>query len=417
MSTEQTEQWFVGIDWATRQHQICVLEGDGEVVAERQVDHSGAGIADLCAWLHELSGGHPERVHAAIEMPHGAVVEMLLEREVQVYAINPKQLDRFRDRFTVAGAKDDRRDARVLADSLRTDRRSFRQLQVQAPPVIELREWSRLTAELQEERNGLINRMREQLRRYYPQLIELGGDLGAGWVLELWEKAPTPAEAARVRKASVAAILKRNRIRRHAAAGVLRILRQQPLEVGRGTIAAATAHIASVIARLKLVDQQLKQAHSRLDELLAEIVADDDSGEPEERRDAVILRSMPGVGRIVLATLFAEASQPLAERDYHRLRILTGVAPVTKRSGKSCQVSMRRACNQRLSNAMYHWARVAIQHDPVSRERYAELRARGQRHGRALRTVADRLLAVACAMLRDRTQFDPQHRAPRPLTA
>ena len=157
---------------------------------------------------------------------------------------------------------------------------------------------------------------------------------------------------------------------------MLRILRQQPLEVGRGTIAAATAHIASGIARLKLVDQQLKQAHSRLDELLAEIAAADDSGEPEEQRDAVILRSMPGVGRIVLATLLAEASQPLAERDYHRLRILTGVAPVTKRSGKSCQVSMRRACNQRLSNAMYHWARVAIQHDPVSRERYAALRAR-----------------------------------------
>ena len=311
----------MGIDWATRQHQICVLEGDGAVIAERQVAHSGAGIADLCAWLHELSGGHPERVHAGIEVPHGAVVEMLLEREVQVYAINPKQMDRFRDRFTASGAKDDRRDARVLADSLRTDRRSFRQLQVQAPPVIELREWSRLTAELQEERNGLINRMREQLRRYYPQMIELGGDLGAGWVPELWEKAPTPAEAARVRKASVAAIL------------------------------------------------------------------------------------------------FAEASQLLAERDYRSLRILTGVAPVTKRSGKSCKVSMRRACNQRLSNAMYHWARVAIQHDPVSRERYAALRARGQRHGRALRTVADRLLAVACAMLRDRTQSDPQHRAPRPLTA
>ena len=94
------------------------------------MDHSGAGIADLCAWLHELSGGHPERVHAGmvgIEVPHGAVVEMLLEREVQVYAINPKQIvDRFRDRFTVAGAKDDRRDARVLADSLRTDARGQR---------------------------------------------------------------------------------------------------------------------------------------------------------------------------------------------------------------------------------------------------------------------------------------------------
>ena len=113
-----TEQWFVGVDWATEQHQICVLEGDGKVVGERQVAHSGDGIAELCTWLDKLSGGDLESVHAAIEMPHGAVVEMLLERKVQVYAINPKKLDRFRDRFTAAGAKDDRRDARVLADSL-----------------------------------------------------------------------------------------------------------------------------------------------------------------------------------------------------------------------------------------------------------------------------------------------------------
>ena len=107
-----TEQWYVGVDWATRQHQICVLDGDGKVVGERQVAHSGTGIGDLCKWLDELSGGHLASVHAAIEMPHGAVVEALLERDVQVYSINPKQLDRFRDRFTAAGAKDDRRDAR-----------------------------------------------------------------------------------------------------------------------------------------------------------------------------------------------------------------------------------------------------------------------------------------------------------------
>ena len=174
-------------------------------------------------------------VQAAIEMPHGAVVEALLEREAQVYAINPKQLDRFRDRFTAAGAKDDRRDARVLADSLRTDRRSFRHLKVEDPAVIELREWSRMDEELKQERTRLINRLREQLRRYYPQMLDLGGDLGGVWFLELWEKVPTPAEAARIRKASIAAILKRNRIRRHDAAGVLQILRQQPLRVSRGT--------------------------------------------------------------------------------------------------------------------------------------------------------------------------------------
>ena len=406
-----------GSDWATEQHHVCVLGGDGKVFGERQVAHSGDGLADLCRWLDKLSGGHLTSVHAAIEMPHGAVVEMLLEREVQVYAINPKQLDRFRDRFTAAGAKDDRRDARVLADSLRTDGRSFRHLQVEEPEVIELREWSRMREELKQDRNRLINRLREQLRRYYPQMLELGGDLGAGWFLELWEKAPTPAEATRIRKASIAAILKRNRIRRLDAAGVLHILRQQPLRVSRGTTAAAKAHIESVIVRLRPVTELIEQAHARLDELIAEIVANDDSAETEEQRDASILRSMPGIGRIVLATLLAEATQALAARDYHTLRILTGVAPVTRRSGKTRVVMMRRACNKRLREAMYHRARVAIQHDAASRERYAELRGRGKRHGHALRTVSERLLRVACAMLRDRTPYDPEHRVGRSTAA
>jgi transposase IS116/IS110/IS902 family protein len=110
----------------------------------------------------------------------------------------------------------------------------------------------------------------------------------------------------------------------------------------------------------------------------------------------VILRSMPGLGRIILAVLLGEVWQPLRRRDYHALRSLSGVAPVTRRSGKTCVVVRRYACNKRLANALYHWARLATQRDAVSRRRYAALRQRGHSHGRALRTVADRLLAVAC---------------------
>jgi transposase len=105
--------------------------------------------------------------------------------------------------------------------------------------------------------------------------------------------------------------------------------------------------------------------------------------------------------------VLVEAWEPLRERDYHALRRLCGAAPVTRRSGKHCVVVMRQACDVRLRTAIYHWARVAIQHDELSRPRYRELRKRGHSHGRALRTVADRLLAVACAMLRTRTLFDP----------
>ena len=132
-----------------------------------------SGFEELCDWLIARTGATPEVIGVAIEMTHGPVVEALLERGFCVYGINPKQLDRFRDRFTVAGAKDDRRDAHVLADSLRTDRHAFRRLSNDQPVIVKLREWSRMADELQQGRARLASRMREQLWRYYPQMLEL----------------------------------------------------------------------------------------------------------------------------------------------------------------------------------------------------------------------------------------------------
>src|SRR5262249_4474170 len=113
--------WFVGIDWGSQQHQVCMLDRDRRRVGERVVDHDGASLARLADWVLTVAAGQPQRVAVAIEVPRGAIVEGLLERGFHVFAINPKQLDRFRDRHSAAGAKDDRRDAFVLADSVRTD--------------------------------------------------------------------------------------------------------------------------------------------------------------------------------------------------------------------------------------------------------------------------------------------------------
>src|SRR2546427_343514 len=136
-------EWFVGIAWGAQQHQVCVLDRDRRRVGERTVDHDGARRAQLAAWLWTLSAGPPQRVSVAIEVPRGAMVEGLLERGFHVCAMNPKQLDRFRDRHRVAGAKDDRRDAFVLADAVRTDRPSFRRLHLDAPHLFLVRERSR----------------------------------------------------------------------------------------------------------------------------------------------------------------------------------------------------------------------------------------------------------------------------------
>jgi transposase len=403
-------RWFAGVDWASEIHQVVLVDAHGTVAGERAFPHGGEGLGAMCDWILTTAGTPADAIGIAIEVPHGPVVETLMDRGFLVHSVNPKQLDRFRDRFTVAGAKDDRLDARVLGDSLRTDRHCFRLLRPADPVAVELREWSRMTEDLQQERTRLSNRVREQLWRYYPQMLELTDDAGADWFLALWTLAPTPAKAARIHKLSIDRLLKTYRIRRIDADKALPVLRKQPIQAAPGTTEAATAHIRTIAVRLKVVNRQIKDAHRQLDALCAKLA---DPGEPEpgqhrEQRDVTILQSLPGVGRIVLATLLAEAWEPLRERDYHALRSLCGVAPVTRRSGKKCVVVMRQACHVRLRTAVYHWARVAIQHDELSKRRYRELRKRGHSHGRALRTVADRLLAVACAMLRARTKFDPE---------
>jgi transposase len=382
-------------------------------VGERDFTHDGVGLTELCDWLVTKSGASAAEVAVAIETPRGPVVEALLERGFAVFSINPKQLDRFRDRFTVAGAKDDSRDAQVLASSLRSDRPAFRRLSVDDPLVIELREWTRIHAELTQERSRLANRVRDQLWRYYPQARELSDDLAADWFLDLWQQVPTPAKAARTNEKTIARILKQHRIRRLDAGTVLRVLRARPLTVAPGTTEAASAHIRTLAARARLINLQIKEAQHRLDELCGSIeaAAEATPGQICEQRDVAILRSLPGLGRITLATLLAEASEPLRLRSYHVLRTLTGAAPVTRRSGKACFVVRRHACNKRLAQAVYHWARVAKQHDPTSARRYEELRRRGHSHGRALRSVADRLLYVLCTLLERQVLFDPNFHA------
>ena len=226
MHPEQADQpipyeWFVGIDWGSQQHQVCILDRDRRLVGERTVDHDGASLAQRAAWLWTVSAGHPQRVAVALEVPRGAIVEGLVERGFHVFAINPKQLDRFRDRHSVAGAKDDRRDAFVLADSVRTDRPSFRRLQLDAPHLLLLRELSRVEETLLEEFRRSANRLREQLHRFYPQMLQLCSAADEPWLWDLLHLAPTPAHAMLLSEAQVQRVLKAHRLRRLKAPAVL----------------------------------------------------------------------------------------------------------------------------------------------------------------------------------------------------
>ncbi len=385
-------KWFVGVDWGSQSHQACVLDAAGAVLGEREFKHGGAGLTEMATWLLSFTDGKADEVGVAVETPSGPVVESLLERDFAVHSINPKQLDRFRDRLSPAGAKDDRRDARVLASALRTDPHCLRRLEPTDPAIVELREWSRLGEELTRDRVRLAHRMRQQLWRYYPQFLEaVGDDVAAPWALDLWRSLPTPRAGQRVRGVTLTRVLKQHRIRRRIDAATLRArLRAPAIKLTPGTAEAAATHVRLLVERLALVNRQLQDAERQLDRLVHQLAeaapaddpaapATDDPESPTELPDAAILLSLPGVGIRVLATLLTEGGDAVRRRDYGALRCLCGVAPVTRRSGKSLLVIQRRAAHDRLRDAVFHWSRVAVQRDPVSHDKYLALRARGHR--------------------------------------
>ena len=196
------------------------------------------------------------------------------------------------------------------------------------------------------------------------------------------------------------------------------MLTTQPLPLAAGSADAVSEHALLLLPQLRLLHAQRQEVRDRIEALLKQMTAlGREYPDSQAHRDVGLLLSMPGLGCLIAANLFTEAFDPIAQRDYHALRAHSGVAPVTKQSGKSRQVVMRRGCSERLRNAMYHWARCSVQHDPFSKHHYRRLRQAGHNHGRALRGVADRLVATLTAMLKTGQPYDPSRRHMQPLPA
>jgi hypothetical protein len=332
--------WYAAIDWASEKHDIVVTDCAGKRLGRLQVEHSGEGLARMAEWLVATASAALAEIHVAIEVSHGPIVDTLIERGFNVYSIKPKQVDRFRDRFTVAGAKDDSRDCDVMASALRTDMHCFRLPATRDPLIIELREWSHMHEARGRDRRRYTSRLREQLLRYFPAFLEFEGELDADWKLELLERAPTPRSAATLSRLRATKILERNRVRGRDAREVLAVLQQQAVITSPGTTNAAAAHVTALLASIRLAKQLEKEAKAHIESITDRLVdPTSDNSEPASdayaptpvqtatQRDAAILLSFPGIGRLNLATLLTEATDGVRDGDYQALRCQGGVAP------------------------------------------------------------------------------------------
>jgi transposase len=389
---------FVGDDWAEDHHDVEVMDEAGAVLARRRLPEGAAGMAQL----HELVGTHlpadgDAEVIVAIEKDHGPWVTALTAAGYMVFAVNPLQAARFRQRHQVSGAKSDAGDAHMLADVVRTDSHQLRPAAGDTPDAEGIKVLARTHKTLIWERTRQVQRLRHQLLEYFPAALEAYGDLAAADALELLGKAPDPARAARLTRAQVTAALKR--ARRHYAAdkatAILAALHSDQLAQPPALTAAYTATVRSLIAVITVLNEQVK-------------VLEGQAGEHFGRHpDAEIYLSQPGLGLILGARVLAElGDDPHRYASAKARKNYAGTSPITRASGRRKVVAARFVRNDRLTDALRGQAFAALTASPGARAFYDAQRAKGHSHQDALRRLANRLVGILHGCLTTRTRYD-----------
>jgi transposase/transposase IS116/IS110/IS902 family protein len=326
---------FVGDDWAEDHHDVEVMDQAGKVLARKRLPEGAAGIAQL----HGLAGGFlgedagAAEVAVGIETDRGPWVAALAAAGYLVFAVNPLQAARFRERHGVSGAKSDAGDAHALADMVRTDSHQLRPAAGDSPEAEGIAEGIKVLARTRKtmiwERTREVQRLRHQLREYFPAALEAFAGLDAPEALELLGKAPEPARAARLTRVQVSAALKRagRRSITERVTAVLAALRSEQLSQPPVLTAACEVTARSLIAVIMVLNEQVK---------VLQVQVEEHSG---RHPDAEIILSQPGMGQVLGARVLAEFGDgPRRYADGKARRNYAATSPVTRASGKVLRV-------------------------------------------------------------------------------
>jgi transposase len=392
---------FAGDDWAEDHHDIEVMDEAGKVLARRRLPEGAAGMAQLHALVGGFLGEEADasEVVIGIETDRGPWVTALIAAGYRVYPVNPLLSSRYRDRHGVSGAKSDAGDAHMLADMVRTDSHQLREAAGDSPEAEGIKVLARTHKTMIWERTREVQRLRHQLREYFPAALEAFDDLDAPDTLELLGKAPDPGRARKLTRAQVSAALKRARRRNipDKATVILAALRSEQLGQPAALTAAYAATARSLIAVIAALNEQVR--------VLEEQVREHFGRHP----DAEVILSQPGLGPILGARVLAEfGDDPARYRDGKARRNYAATSPITRASGKKKVVAARFVHNDRLVDALNAQAFAALNASPGARAYYDELRARGTEHNDALRRLANRLVGILHGCLRTGTLYDEE---------
>jgi transposase len=402
----QEQGRFAGIDWASQEHAVCVVDSDGRIVEGRRYRHDERGIRALCGRLVELG-----IVLVAVERPDGLLIERLLDADLSVVAIHPNQVAAMRPRFSAAGGKSDNFDAFVLAELARTDSHRFRVLVPDSDQTKALRALTRAREDLVDHRVALANELRAQLECFWPGAAQVFADVDSPIALAFLRRYPSPADARGLGEQRMARFLARQHYcGRRPAAELLERLRgaaegragQLETEARRQVVLALVAALEPVVARIAELTGEIRAAIT-------------------EHPDGPTFRSLFRDPKTAVcpATLLAEVGD--CRDRYPTKQTLAadgGQAPVAVESGKSKRARFRWACDHRLRDALATMADTSRHHNPWAADIYDRARARGCTHQHAIRILGRAWCGVIWRLWHDQTVYDPnQHTALQRLIA
>ncbi len=388
--------WCVGIDWAAEVHAVCVLDERGGIKRSWDAAHDRAGVADLCKRLGAL--GTPGEVHVAIERPTGLLVDTLLDAGFVVVPLHPNAVKACRPRYSAAGGKDDRGDAYMLADILRTDGHRFGRLQPSSDAARALRAAVRTRDDLVAERVGVANQLRALLESFWPGAAEIFADVDSPIALAFLSRYPKPQSAARLGEKRLARFLAEHGYSgRRPAAELLERLRAAP--TGKAGVVECDVKASLVRAYVEVLEPLVAQI-VKLTALVEHLL--------ESHPDGPIVASFPRAGKVNAAQILAELGDR-RERftSDEQLAAEAGVAPVTHASGKHRGVAFRHACNKRLRRAVTCFADNSRHASPWAAQVYRRARDRGHDHPHAVRILARAWVRVLWRCWTDKVPYDP----------
>jgi transposase len=396
---------FVGIDWASQTHAVCVIDEQGAVVDRFEVSHDAKGLAELRRRLDRH--GSPAELPIAIERPSGLLVDALVEAGYPVVPIHPNVVAAARSRYRAAASKSDRSDAYLLADLLRTDGHRFRTLEPLSDEAQALRALVRTRDDLVAERVGLANQLRALLESFWPGAATIFADVDSPIALAFLARYPQPEAARLLGEKRLAAFLARHRYSgRRPPSELLARLRSAPAGVAAEHTSDAKAEaVRALVAVLEPLVAQIARLTSAVEHAVATL--------PTGR----LVMSFPRAGKVCAAQITAElGDDPARFVSEDHLAAEAGIAPITRASGKQRAVVFRWACNHRLRSALTCFADNSRHESPWAAAVYQRARARGCDHPHAIRILARAWVRVLYRCWTDGRPYDPAlHRAAKEL--